>query len=107
MWRKTDTENVLLNFRSKSSISGQLKSTDCVIAACVIIKLILVWKFCACCWKCLQSIIHSSTLKAAGIVPNTQFFQKRLSATQCAYYQPNELGEQIPNNPDRFAQIHS
>lgn len=106
MWRKTDAENVRLNFRSKSSISGQLKSTDCIIAACVIKKLVLVRKFCVCCWKSLQSIIHSSTLKAAGIIPNTQFFQKHRSAIQCSHYQQSELGAQILNNPDRFAQIH-
>lgn len=91
---------------SKSSINGQLKSTDCVIVACVTIKLILVWKFCVCWWKCLQSVIHSSTLKAAGIIPNTQFFQKCLSATQCSHYQPSELRAWILDNADRFAQIH-
>lgn len=36
---------------------------------------------------------------------HTQFFQKRLSATQGSRHQPSELGAQI-NNPDRFAQIH-
>lgn len=91
-----DTENVLLNFRSKSSISGQLKGMDCITAACIIIKQILVWKFCVCCQKCLQSIMHSSTLKAAGIIPNTQFFQRCLSGTQCSISQVNwEHGSKI------------
>lgn len=79
---------------------------DCITAACIIIKLILVWKFCVCCQKCLQSIMHSSTLKADGIIPNTQFLQRCLSATQRSHYQPSELGAWIQNNLDRFAQIH-
>lgn len=74
--------------------------------AYVAIKLILVWKSCVCCWKCLQSFIHSSTLKAAGIIPNTQLFQKHLSATQCSRYQPSEPGARILNNLERFAKIH-
>lgn len=52
---------MLLNCSSKSSISGQLKSIDCVIAACDIIKLILISKSHVCCWKCLQCIIHQHT----------------------------------------------
>lgn len=40
-----DTENVPLNFRSKISISGQLKSANCAIAAYVTMKLIVVWNF--------------------------------------------------------------